>query len=169
MTRRLTWIGLLTAAASILFALETPINLPVPWIRLGLANIVTVLVLEWWSLRETLIVVVLRSVVGSVLMGKLMHPDFVFSLVGGIAAALAMWLMVAYGKKWFGFIGVSVAGALVKNAVQLGLAYALVVRHVYLFSILPLLFAVSLISGLIVGFLAFGVNRGFQLAVRNRG
>ena len=162
MNRKLALVGLFTSAASILFAVESVINLPIPWFRLGLANAVTVLALEWWGIREALVIVSLRSVLGSVLTGKLFHPDFVFSFVGGIVAALAMSLIVVFGRKWFGFVGISIIGALAKNATQLMLAYTLFVRQIRLLSILPLFFISSLISGLIVGLISDVVNRGFD-------
>lgn len=165
MNRRLAFMGLLIAVASILFTVESLVNLPIPWFKLGLANVVTLLALEWWGLTEALIIVVLRSFLGGVLTGKLFHPDLMFSLLGGITAALAMEGFIACGSRWFGYVGISIIGALIKNATQLVLAYILFIRHAGLFSLVPLFLIVSLASGLIVGFLSYAVNRGMAVSV----
>jgi heptaprenyl diphosphate synthase len=160
MNRKLALVGLFVGVGSILFTIESFVSLPIPWFRIGLANAVTVLALEWWGLREALLIVTLRTVLGSVMTGKLFHPDFAFSFAGGIVSALAMWPAARFGKKWFGTVGVSIIGALAKNAAQVALAYAFFVRNIHLFSIFPFFLAVSLLSGIVVGFLAGLVERG---------
>ena len=80
-------MAVFVAVASILFMLESLVQNPVPWMRLGFANIVTLLALKWWGLKETLIVVILRVLVGSFLTGKYLHPVFLLSLSGSLTAA----------------------------------------------------------------------------------
>jgi heptaprenyl diphosphate synthase len=147
-------LALLAAVASILFTLESLIPNPFPWMRLGLANVVTLLALRWWGLKEAMVIVILRVLVGSLLIGKFFHPVFLLSLAGGIAAALSMGLVMKVTEEIFSLIGISIIGSFFKNSTQLLLAYLLYVRHLHLFSLLPLFLFSSLIGGAVIGILS---------------
>jgi heptaprenyl diphosphate synthase len=132
---------------------EEIVSLPIPFFKLGLANVVTLIVLIEYGFREAIAVVVLRVLVGSLLIGTLFQPNFVFSLSGGVASAMVMGILIRWGGGWFGLVGISIMGALAKNAAQLLMAYWLWVRHVKILSLLPLFFLVSIGAGTVVGLL----------------
>lgn len=155
MTHKTVQIALLGSAASILFSLESLIQSPVPIVRLGLANIVTILCLKWWGIREALVVVLVRVVLGSFVTGKFLHPVFLLSLSGGIVATFAMGATIIYGKQVFSLIGVSIIGALFHNVTQLSIAYFLYVRQIQIFFLLPLFLFSSTVSGIVIGFLSY--------------
>jgi heptaprenyl diphosphate synthase len=129
-------------------------SIPIPFFKLGLANVVTLLILIAYGIPEALVVVLLRVFVGSLLLGTLFQPIFFFSLCGGLASALVMGVVFRFGSGWFGLVGISILGAFAKNAVQLFLAYALWVRQAMIFTLLPLFFIFSIIAGTLVGFAA---------------
>jgi heptaprenyl diphosphate synthase len=141
----------MAAVGSILFAVEEVVLLPIPFFKLGLANVVTLMVLIGYGFREALAVVVLRVFVGSLLIGTLFQPNFLFSMAGGLASALVMGFVIRWGRGWFGLVGVSILGALAKNAAQLLIAYGLLVRQAKILSLLPLFFLVSIGAGTVVG------------------
>jgi len=147
------------AIGSILFAVENVVQTPFPWIRLGLANIVTLLALQWWGLKEALLILVLRVLLGSFLTGKFLHPAFVLSLSGGIVATLAMHVALVYKKRIFSLVGVSIVGALAKNIAQLLVAYFLYVKQSMIITLLPLFLFSTLVTGIAVGILAHLLNQ----------
>ena len=147
-------LALLVAIASILFTLESLVQSPLPWMRLGLANMITVLALRWWGMKEAMAIVVLRVLLGSFLVGKFFHPVFLMSLSGGIMAALTMGIVMKSTKEVFSLIGISIIGSFFKNVTQLIVAYLIYIRHFQLFSLLPLFLLSSLIGGAVVGILS---------------
>ena len=147
-------IALFVAVASVLFTLESLVQNPVPWMRLGLANIVTIIALKWWGLKETILIVILRVILGSFLAGKFLHPVFLLSLMGGLAAAAAMSMAMATTKEMFSMVGISIIGSFFKNITQLVLAYYLFVRHLQIFTLLPLFLLSTLVGGFAIGILA---------------
>ena len=147
-------LALLVAIASILFTLESLVQSPLPWMRLGLANMITLLALRWWGMKEAMAIVVLRVLLGSFLVGKFFHPVFLMSLSGGIMAALTMGIVMKSTKEVFSLIGISIIGSFFKNVTQLIVAYLIYVRHFQLFSLLPLFLLSSLIGGAVVGILS---------------
>ena len=148
----------MVAIASVLFTVETLIQSPFPWIRLGLANIATLLALKWWGFKEAFIVVILRVVLGSLLTGKFFHPIFLMALSGGVAAAFTMKIALVYENRIFGVIGISVMGALTKNLTQLLVAYVFIVRQVHIVFLVPLFLFASLVGGIAVGFCVYLID-----------
>ena len=144
--------------ATILSALETAIPNPMPWIRLGLANLATLLALKWWGMREAFLIVVLRVFLSSLILGRLFQITFWLSFAGSIAACLGMWLVFRCLEKYFSLIGISIFGAVCHNVTQITVAYFFFIRHATLFSMVPLLLLSSLFSGFIIGIVAHIVS-----------
>lgn len=159
MIRKLTLMGLLTALASGLFAVECLIPNPMPWMRLGLANSLTLLAMIWWGWREGLLVLLLRVLLGALVTGRFLQPIFFLSLGGGMAAVLAMALVLPMKDRQISIIGVSVLGAMAKNGMQLLLAGWLYTRHAAIWSLAPLFLLSALVSGVFIGVLTELVNR----------
>ena len=147
-------IAFLVAVGSILFYVETLVPTPLPWMKLGLANLVSLLALRWWGMKEALVVVLMRVVLGSILTGKFLHPVFLLSVSGGVVATFVMDGAMTYGRHVFSLIGVSIVGALAKNATQLFMAYLLYIGQINVFWLLPFFLFSSLVTGLIVGLFA---------------
>jgi len=153
MLKKMTLLGLLTALASALFAVECLIPNPMPWMRLGLANSLTLLALIWWGWREGLVVLLLRVLIGSLITGRFLQPIFFLSLGGGVAATLVMAACMPLAGRFFSMIGISIVGAMAKNAVQLLLAVLLFTRHGAVWGLAPLFLLSALASGLFIGVL----------------
>ena len=145
---RITKIALFIAIAVALHWTESFIPRPAPFLRFGLANIITLTTLYTFGGPWALFVVVCRVIIGSALSGGIFTPTFFFSLSGGITAGLIMWWMP---KSMFSLIGVSVAGALGHMAAQVLLA-SFIIQHLALIHIIPLFILVSIITGMINGY-----------------
>ena len=162
MTKKLTNIGILVAAGAFLYAIETFIPTPVPWLRLGLANCVTLLALVWWGLKEGMGVVLVRIVVGSLVIGRIFHPVFFVALAGNIVSALCMFAAIRYAKGKLSLIGISVIGSVSKNVTQLAMAYLFFVRQIELFRLTPVFLITAVLSGLMVGFVTQVVDNRWR-------
>ena len=79
-------IARLAAAAIVLTVAEAAIPLPLPGVKPGLANIVTLIVLARWGWRDAVWVALLRVFAGSLLLGQLFAPGFFLSLSGSLAS-----------------------------------------------------------------------------------
>lgn len=150
-TRRLTAMALLAAVGVALFVIESYVPMPLPFLKVGLANISSVIALLMLGPSAMVTVVVLRVVVGSLMVGSFMSPTFLLALAAGTSSAIAM-----AATKWgtgnlFSALGLSLIGSFTHVGVQI-----LIVRFVYVQSagvlhLLPLLFVTALVGGVVVG------------------
>jgi len=155
---KLVYLSLLVALGSILFIVENLVQFSVLWFRLGIANVMTLLALKWWGLKEGIIVLIFRVLIGSLLSGRFLSPLFIMAICGGLTSTLAMWFTLQLSKKFIGLVGVSIVGALIKNTTQLGVAYLAYIRQIEIFNILPVFILMSLVTGFLIGFLAILIN-----------
>lgn len=149
-TKSLVRSALLVAAALALSYMERfiPLNLvvPLPGVKLGLANIVTMFALYFLSPKQGFCILVLRCVLGSVFGGGL--SGLAMSLTGGMFAYGTMAL--AKRIPVFSVYGVSILGAAAHNAGQV-LAAGLLMGSVYTLVYLPFLLLTGLVMGMITG------------------
>ena len=154
-------IALLVSLSCVLQIMESAVPHPIPGLRLGLANMLSLVALVTLGFRAALQVSILRTVLSSFLMGTFMSPTFVLSFSAGVAATCVMGLLYrASGsarRYRFSLIGISVFGALCHNTVQLLLAYLLLVRHKGVFVFLPYLVLGAVATGWITGAIARAV------------
>jgi heptaprenyl diphosphate synthase len=146
---RITTLALFIAMAVVLHWVEAFIPRPAPFLRFGLANVVTLCTLYTFGGAWALVVVVSRVVIGSLLSGGLFSPGFALSLCGGVTAALAMWAMP---RSLFSPVGTSVGGAVMHMSAQLALA-AFLIAQASLVRLLPLFLLVSVLTGMINGYI----------------
>lgn len=152
-TQRMTRLALLVALALILYAVESmiPAPLPVPGTKLGLANIITLIVIVLAGAGDALLVVALRTFLASLLSGRL--SSFAFSIVGGVLATLVMSLAYRKLRHVLGLTGISILGAVAHNIGQL-LVACVVLGTPAIFSYLPALLVTGVATGFFVGLTA---------------
>lgn len=148
--RRLTHNAVLTALALALSAAEGLVQitvlLPLPGLRLGLANLVTVYALCRAGRRDALLILVSRCLLAALVSGRL--SGLAFSLAGGLLAYLVMSLLLPFdGLSLF---GISIAGAAAHNTGQILAAMAVLGTPAPLFYLPPLLLA-SVTTGAVTG------------------
>jgi heptaprenyl diphosphate synthase len=153
-TKKLAVIAILVAQASVLHFLESmfPNPLPIPGVKLGLANIITLLVLVVFDFKTALQITVLRTILGSLLSGTLFGVGFFLSFSGAVTAAFMMAILLHF-LKGFSIVGISIAGAVAHNIGQLVIA-ALILRFSGIFFYLPFMLLFSIPTGILIGLLA---------------
>ena len=152
MTKRITRAALLTALALIIFIIEAqlPPLAPIPGIKLGLANIITVYSMFRLGPADTLFILLARIVLGSVFAGSL--TSMLFSLGGGLLCYLAMLaLRRIFTKKQIWVC--SVIGAIFHNIGQM-IVTVLIYQTMSLLIYLPILMLSGIISGIFTGLCA---------------
>ena len=115
-------IAILAGLAFLLSAVEYTIPKPLPFIRLGLANIPILIAVACFPVSHVLLLVFLKIIGQGLIQGTLFSYTFLLSAAGSFAAGSVMILMFTLGGKKISLIGVSIAGALVSNMIQLYLA-----------------------------------------------
>ena len=162
-TKQLTLCALLIALALALSYTERFIPLqmvvPLPGVKLGLANIVTLIALYLLGPKYAFAILIPRCVFGAIFGGGI--TGLLFSLTGGVLAIAVM----ALSRKLpvFSVYGVSILGAAAHNVGQILAAMALM-HSIYIGAYLPYLLIVALFTGFATGAAAAGVLR----AVGNR-
>jgi heptaprenyl diphosphate synthase len=148
-------IAILSAYALALHGFESLLPTPIPWLKLGLANIITLVALILYGFRTAILVTLIRVVLASILIGTFLGPAFILSAGGGIASVIAMGLSIKLFKSLFGSVGISLIGALFHNIAQLSLAYFLFIRRIEAVLIIsPLIVLIGSVTGIINGIIS---------------
>ena len=145
-------IAILSAYALALHGFESLLPSPIPWLKPGLANIITLVALVLYGFRTALFVTLIRVVLASIFIGTFLGPAFILSTGGGIASVIAMALSIKMFKNLFGAVGISLIGALFHNIAQLSLAYFLFIQRIEAVLIIsPLIVLFGSVTGIING------------------
>ena len=150
--RKMVMLSLYAAIALALFVLEAQIPIPVaiPGVKLGLANVVTLLVLTQYRARDAFAVLVVRILLGSMFGGQMV--GFLYSMAGGLCCFFAMWgcsRLLHRKQLWF----TSVIGAVFHNIGQI-LAAVWVMCSIQVLAYFPFLLLSGCITGLFTGLAA---------------
>lgn len=163
--QRLAIFAVFLAFGLILQAVEAMYmpSVPIPGIKLGLANLVVLIMLFYFSPLEILAHVIARLVLASLVLGSFLGPAFYFS-TGGALLSLAIILAlhkILYPK--ISLVGLSLAGAVFHNIGQLTVAFWLV-KTAAIYMQLPILLFASIPMGLIIGIAAnYSMQRLYQV------
>jgi uncharacterized membrane protein/energy-coupling factor transporter transmembrane protein EcfT len=156
-------ISFFVAFSCILQISESLIPHPIPGLRLGLANMLTLMALVTLGFRYAIEISVLRTVLTSFIMGSFMSPGFILSFSAALASALVMgfFYQVSHIQKHvrFSIIGISIIGAFTHNMVQLYLAYLILVKHDGIFIFFPWLTFGAIVTGSVTGVVVAGACR----------
>lgn len=156
-------IALLSAYAIGLHSIEALIPTPIPWLRVGLSNIITLTTLLLYGLKAGMTVTLIRIFVGSFLGGTFLGPAFLLSLGGGVSSTFVMWFVRVLSKRLLSPIGLSLLGALTHNLVQLFLAYLFFVRRLEAIIIIsPIIILIGIITGAFNGIVTGLILREVQ-------
>lgn len=142
------------AAAIALSVVEAAIPSPLPGVKPGLANIVTLIVLARHGWRDAVWVTLLRVLVGSLVLGQFLAPGFFLSLTGSLASLAMLGAAMHLPSRWFGPVSQSLLAAFAHIAGQLALARLWLVPHDGLFYLAPIFAVAALVFGLANGLAA---------------
>lgn len=141
--------------------LPLQVLIPLPGIKLGLANIVTLVALYLFQTRYACMILLPRCILGAVFGGGI--TGLAFSLCGGLLALGAM--AAALRTKHFSVFGVSILGAAAHGIGQI-LAAAVLMGSVYVAGYLPWLLVAAVFTGLLTGGICAGVLRVLRREAR---
>ncbi len=145
---RLAWLA---ALATSIHILESSLPTPLPGIKPGFANIITIIVLLRFGWRSAVWVSLLRVTAGSLLLGTFLSPTFMLSLTGALCSLSILGLACQLPGKGFSAIGLSILAALAHICGQFLLAYVWFIPHQGLWGLLPVLLSLALILGIMNG------------------
>lgn len=136
---------------------ESALPSPLPGVKPGLANVVTLMVLCRYGWRAAAWVSLLRVLVGSILIGTFLSPTFILSASGALTSVLVLGLLTALGRGLPGWsvgpLGLGVAAAMAHMSGQFWVAYALFVPHSGILTLYPLLMTLAAVLGIVSGML----------------
>ncbi len=148
-------LAFFSALCFFLSAVEYAIPKPVPFFRLGLANLPIMLSFLCMSRRESIALIFLKVLLQGIISGTLFSYIFLFSLAGSVASGFVMMAIFYffYEKKLVSWLGISMAGGLANNLAQLGIAYVFMFGQNIKF-IAPVLLSISFASSIAMGIFA---------------
>lgn len=151
--QKMALLGVLTAGAIVIAILESFIpSVGIPGVKLGLANIVILIILYELGIVEAIVVNLLRVLVVGLIRGTFLSMGFLMSLTGAVLSLGIMILFYLLIKK-FSIIGVSVIGSLFHVTGQLLIA-TIFLGTAYIFIYLPVIAVSAIITGVFVGIVA---------------
>lgn len=161
--KRTAFYGMFLALALVAGYVEQllPINLGVPGIKLGLANIVTMVLLYTVGIRAAAGITAIRILLAGILFGT--GFSIVYSAAGAVLSILVMTVLKS--TKQFSCISVSVAGGVFHNVGQI-LVAILVLETGALVYYLPVLILSGLIAGIVIGILSGLLMRRLAPVIR---
>lgn len=157
--RMVAEIALMTSLALIFSYVEAiiPYNPGIPGIKLGIANVVTVLALYKFGWKDAAAVSALRIVLAGLLFNGVF--GMLYALAGAAVSFIGMLLLKK--TKLFSIVGVSMAGGVLHNLGQLLVASA-IIEDVRIFFYFPVLLFSGIISGIAIGIVATLVLRSLK-------
>lgn len=164
-------IAFLVSISCILQIAESLIPHPIPGLRLGLANVITLIALVTIGWKSAIEVTFFRTILSSLIMGTFLSPTFILSFSGGIVSALVMALLYRlsrlHRRYHLSIVGISVIGAISHNVTQIYVAYFILVKHPGIFVLFPWLCIGAVFTGWITGILAGKVCQRLKETQKN--
>ena len=164
---KMVYLSLLVTFGIVLHFIEStiPLPLPVPGAKLGLANIISLLAISLYGLKEGLAVGILRSVIGSLLGGSM--SSLIYSLSAAMVSTSAMYIAYRSFKNTFSLVGISIIGGVAHNFTQVTVA-SLVLSTAGLYVYLPLLMVIGLVTCFFTGLAAIYIRQNLLVAFDNK-
>ncbi len=152
-TTKLVNLSLFIAIALTLSYFERfiPITITIPGVKLGLANVVTLVALSLYGVKDSFIILSLRILMSAFFYGG--FGPMMYSFVGGLFALATMAFLWRFKDKYISLIGISVLGAIAHNVGQVTVAF-LIIKSAGIFSYLSVLLVSAIVTGVIVGIVA---------------
>jgi len=147
-------VARMAAVALGLTVLEAAIPSPLPGVKPGLANIVTLIVLARYGWRTAAWVSLLRVLAGSLLFGNFLTPGFFLSLSGALLSLLVLAFAQYLPRRWFGPVSQSIFAAFAHIAGQMAVVYWWLIPHAGIAYLIPIFAAAALVFGTVNGLIA---------------
>lgn len=144
-----------TAVATTVYFLESMAvrALPIPFLRIGLANAIILYLLIKKNFVFAFTVNILKTLIGGLISFTLLSPATILSICGGIGSLLVMWILLVSRIK-FSIIGVSIAGAVTHNIIQIIFVRWLIIPRDSVLNLMPILMLIGIATGFVTGIIA---------------
>ena len=151
--RYIVILAFFTAFAVTVYILENLIPKPLPFMKLGLSNVVILVLLMTGDVRAAILVAAAKTLLGGLLAGTLISPT---TLLSGGGTALSLFCMIVLHELplRFSILGISIAGAVSHNFAQISLVRWLLIKENSIFCLTPILILMGIVTGIITGYLA---------------
>lgn len=163
LSKKIATTAVFTALALIFSYIEAvlPLNLGIPGVKLGIANIVIVAALYQLGIKEAVGISIIRVFIIGLLFGNIV--SLIYSLSG---AVLSLAGMILCKKLKLSVIGVSAIGGTLHNIGQL-IAAAVMLRSSALVYYLPVLLIAGLITGILIGLVSLPIIKNINIINKN--
>lgn len=145
-------IAKLTALAIGLHVLEAMFPSPLPGVKPGIANIITLYVLVQYGFGTAAWVSLLRVFASSLLLGHFLSPTFALSLSGALLSLATLWLAQHLPKQYFSVITLSILAAIAHITGQLFVVRLWLIPHAGVSYLIPIFALAAIFFGLVNGF-----------------
>lgn len=149
--KKIPYYGLFAALAILMGYVEMliPIPVPIPGVKLGLANVIIIIMMYFMDTKSAFFVSLIRVILSGLLFAG--FAGLLYSLAGALLSFAVMALLKKTGK--FSIVGVSIAGGIFHNVGQIIVA-ALAVENVKMAYYLPFLLVSGVVTGIFIGIVA---------------
>lgn len=166
-------IASFAALAIGIHVIESMLPSPIPGIKPGLANIITLLVFAVYGFNAASWVSILRVVVGSLIVGTFLSPTFALSFSGAVASLLMLYACDHFNRhlhnEKLGLLGIAILMSLSHMATQFIVVYIFFIPHKALLDILPIMMTAALVFGAVNGVIAQKVFIKIKVPVLSSG
>ncbi len=163
--KKISRIAILLALSVVLNIIESFIpffNGIIPGFKLGLANIIILLVIYTYNFKDALLVSVLRVFLVGILRTGLFSMSFFFSLGGAIISVIVMYLAKKFTK--LSIIGVSIMGSISHTLGQI--IVAIIFYNINMLYYMAWALALALPTGILIGFLTNEIKKTLDLVIK---
>jgi heptaprenyl diphosphate synthase len=144
-------IAKLAALAITLHLAEAVLPSPLPGVKPGIANIVTLYAFYQYGLVTAVWVSLLRVFAVSLLFGNFLSPTFVLSLTGALLSLGVLWLAKSLSRRLFSCVSISILAAFAHIAGQLLVVWLWLIPHSGILYLVPVFSAAALLFGTLNG------------------
>lgn len=159
--KKIIFLSLLVSMGLALSIIESSMTIPflAPGAKLGLSNMVVLITLVIFGLKEAFTVATMKSIIFAMATGS--FSGLLYSLSGAVLSIFVMAIVYKYCKSYFSLIGVSIFGAMAHNFAQISVASA-IMENIKIFSYLPIMSLVSLFTGYFVGLSSIFITKNLE-------
>jgi heptaprenyl diphosphate synthase len=147
-------IAKLAALAITLHLAEAVLPSPLPGVKPGIANIVTLYALYQYGFGTAVWVSLLRVFAVSLLFGNFLSPTFVLSLTGALMSLGILWIAKHLSSRFFSCVSLSIFAAFAHIAGQLLVVWLWLIPHSGILYLVPVFSAAALLFGTLNGLIA---------------
>ncbi len=155
---KLLELSFYTACAGTISIAESLIPKPFPFLKIGLSNIVIMLLIMKREEVSAILVLLGKIILSGLLVGTLLMPTTLIALGSGFVSLLIMAFLgrIKFGLSW---VGISIIAAVAHNLMQLVIVRAIMIYSNSLFELIPLLLILGIGTGTITGIIAITLKQ----------